>query len=125
MAHIAGGSFFGYREAIIPTVGRVQLPIFELLGPVPSKMKVYRDNAPDGYGEMIAFPWQSLLMLVQVWNNKAMFKLSADGDTYQDEKEIDPEKNLGSWFRRYAARGIAIENKEAGSTARYQIVAFA
>ena len=126
MAHIASGSFFGYRELEAEAaVGRVQLPIWELGGPVPHNMKVYQGEADDDYGEMVSFPWQTIILLVQVWDNNAIFKLSDDGETYQDEREIDPAKNLGSWFRRYAARGIAIKNKETGLTARYQIVPFA
>jgi len=67
---------------------------------------------------------QSELIWVQTWDESLMFKLSADGVNYQDEEEVAPDKNLGAWFHRSSARGIAVKNQSAGSTARYQIVVF-
>lgn len=124
MATFTGGSFWGYRAGVFPITGRVCLPVWELDGPVPRALKVFQGDAPDAYGAMQTFPEQSLIILVQVWNNKAVFQLSEDGQTYGEEREIDPDKKLGSWLRRFAARGFRIKNKAAGLTAEYQVVTY-
>lgn len=125
MAQIPRSSFLGYRELEIEVAaGRVMLPLFELDGPVPHQMKVYKGDAPDSYGDMTVFPWQTEIVLLQVWSSKGVFQLSSDGAGYEDEKELDPEKNLGSWFRRYAARGFRVKSKTPGSTARYQVIIY-
>lgn len=123
------GSFFGYRAlAPLPAAagGRVQLPILELMGKIPTRNTTYDGNALDAYPAITVFPNrnQSEAIWVQTWDEALTFRLSADGVTYQDEVEVDPDENLGSWFRRVAARGFAVKNETAGDVARYQIVAF-
>ena len=119
--------FFGYRGiVVIPRPGRVQLPLWELDGKVPTRNETYSGNAADAYPAMTLFPnlEQSELIWVQTWDEALMFKLSADGVNYEDEEEVDPDKNLGSWFHRVSARGFSIKNAAAGSIARYQMVVF-
>jgi len=124
MAHYVG-LFYGYRESVISGwIGRIALPLWELDGPVPSQMRVYTGNAPDAYGAMITFPWQSEILLLQVWDKTAIFQVSKDGVTYEEEKEVDPDKYFGSWFHRYAAYGFRVKNKTAGQVARYQVIPF-
>jgi len=120
------GIFYGYREYVFPVSGRVQLPLWELDGRIPTRNSVYSGNAADAYPAMIQFPnlEQSVMIWVQTWDEALMFKLSADGVGYEDEEEVAPDKNLGSWFHRASARGMAIRNESAGSTARYQVVVF-
>jgi len=106
--------------------GRVQLPLPEVVGRMPGRNVTYSGNALDAYPAMTQFPnlEQSAAILVQTWGNALTFKLSPDGVNYQDEEEVDPDKNLGSWFHRGSARGIAVKNKSAGLVARYQVVVF-
>lgn len=121
------GMFFGYRGIVLLLrPGRVQLPVWELDGRIPTRSITYAGNAADAYPAMIQFPRldQSEAIWVQTWDEALMFKLSADGVNYQDEEEVAPDKNLGSWFHRASARGIALKNQTAGSVARYQIVVF-
>lgn len=120
------GMFYGYREFIFKAGGRVQLAIWELDGNIPTRNTTYDGTTGDAYPAMIQFPnlEQSEAILVQTWDNALTFKLSPDGVNYQDEKEVDPDKDLGSWFHRASARGIALKNKTAGSNARYQVVVF-
>lgn len=119
------GMFYGYREYVFAIGGgRVQLPIWELDGRIPTRNTVYAGNAADAYPAITAFGEQSEVILVQTWDNNLMFKLSSDGISYVDEEEVDPDKNLGSWFHRAAARGIAVKNETPGSVARYQVIAF-
>lgn len=100
------------------------MPLWELDGPVPSRMRVYTGNAPDAYGAMTAFDWQTEILLLQAYEKTLIFQLSKDGATYEDEKEIDPEKDFGSWFHRFAAYGFRVKNKTAGQTGRYQVIAY-
>lgn len=121
------GMFFGYREIVVLLrPGRIQLPIWELDGKIPTRNITYSGNAADAYPAITQFPnlEQSEIIWVQTWDEALMFKLSADGVNYQDEIEVDPDKNLGAWFHRVSARGMALKNKSAGSVARYQIVVF-
>ena len=118
------GEFFGYREFEPGLTGRIMLALWELPGKVPQAMKVYSGDAPDDYGAMITFPWQSEILLIMVKDNNALFQLSADGSNYEDEGEVDPKINLGSWFHRYAARGLRIKNQSAGLVSKYQVIAF-
>ena len=122
------GSFFGYREFEPGLIGRITLDLWELPGKVPHEMKVYPGggwgDAPDAYGDMVTFPWQSIIVLIMAKDNNALFQLSSDGVNYQDEGEIDPKINLGAWFHRYAAYGFRIKNKSAGLVSRYQVMAF-
>jgi len=106
--------------------GRVRLPISEVAGRMPGRNVTYSGNALDAYPAMTQFPnlEQSAAILIQTWGNALTFKLSPDGVNYQDEEEVDPDKNLGSWFHRGSARGITVKNKTAGLVARYQIVVF-
>ena len=123
MAHYYG-VFYGYRE--LPKVG-VFGRLIGYLGTtdrVPHAYDVFRDNAPDDYGAMLPFTDQSIYILAQVWDQKALIELSYDGETYEEELEIDPDKNLGSMIREFAGRGFRIKNKDAGATARYQVMAF-
>lgn len=122
------GTFYGYRERPLPTppitaFGRVMLPLWEWFGKVPHENDTFQGDAPDAYGDMIPFD-QSEIVLLQVWKNKAVFKLSADGAEYEDEITLDPEKSLGSWLHRYSARGFAVRNETPGETANYQVVIF-
>jgi len=123
-AHV--GMFYGYKGFVFPVGGRVQLPFWELDGRIPTRSLTYSGNALDAYPAITTFPRleQSEVIWVQTWDNKLMCKLSEDGVNYEDEFEIDPDKNLGSWFHRASARGFAVENETAGAVARYQIVAF-
>ena len=119
------GMFYGYRQGGIPAVGRVQLGPWELDGKTPYTMQVFSGNAPDAYAAMQTFAiGQTQMLLLQVWDNEGIFQMSRDGDTYEDELEMAPEKNLGSWFHRMAAYGFRIKSKQAGMTARYQVIAF-
>jgi len=118
------GSFYNYRMARYIPVGRVQLDIWELDGKIPHNMKVWRGTAGDAYGAMQSFTFQSVIVLLQSWNNTAVFQLSNDGSTYQDEIEVDINKNLGSWFHRFAGKGFRVKNKQAGAPAYYQVIAF-
>ena len=118
------GEYFGYREFEPGLIGRITLDLWELPGKVPHEMKVYSGDAPDSYGSMITFPWQTIIVLLMVKDNNAEFELSSDGVDYQDEGEIDPKLNLGAWFHRYGAYGFRIKNKSAGLVSRYQVIAF-
>ncbi len=123
MAHYSG-IFYGYREyPTVAVVGRL-VGVLGFLDRVPQAYDVFRDTAPDAYGAMLPFTDQSIYIIGQVWDQKALIQLSYDGATYQDELEIDPEKNFGSIIRKFAGRGFRIKNKDAGSTARYQVMAF-
>lgn len=123
MAHYHG-VFYGYRE--YPKVAAVggRLGILGMLDRVPHAYDVFRDSAADDYGAMLAFTDQSIYIIGQVWGQKALIELSYDGETYQEELEIDPEKNFGSIIRKFAGRGFRIKNKDAGAIARYQVMAF-
>ncbi|KKN57108.1 hypothetical protein LCGC14_0565800 [marine sediment metagenome] len=121
------GMFHGYREFVFEvSPGRVTLPLWELDGKIPTRNITYSGNAADAYPAITQFPSleQSEAIFVQTWDEALMFKLSPDGVTYQDEIEVDPDKNLGAWFHRVSARGFSIVNASAGSTARYQMVVF-
>jgi len=118
------GQFFGYREFIPSLIGRITLPLWELPGEVPHELKVYKGDAPDDYGDMVTFPWQTIIVLIMVKDNNAEFQLSSDGVDYQDEGEIDPKINLGSWFHRYAGRGFRIKNRSPGLVSKYQVIAY-
>lgn len=120
------GMFYGYREYVLRVGGRVQLPLWELDGRIPIRNVTYSGTATDAYPAITTFAGleQSEAILIQTWDNALDFKLSDDGVLYQDENEVDPDKNLGSWFHRVSARGFAIKNKSAGSNARYQVVVF-
>jgi len=123
MAHYYG-VFFGYREyPKVAVVGRL-VGVLGTMDRVPHAYDVFRDNAPDAYGAMLPFSDQSIYIIAQVWQQKAVIQLSYDGATYQDELEIDPDKRFGSVIRKFAGRGFRIKNKDAGSTARYQVMAF-
>ena len=104
----------------------MQLPLWELDGRIPTRSLTYSGNAADAFPAMTPFPRleQSEVILVQTWDNPLIFKLSQDGVSYQDEQEVDPDKNLGSWFHRVSMRGFAVKNQTPGDVARYQIVAF-
>ena len=119
------GMFYGYREWR-KVGGRIQLGIWELDGKLPTRNTTYDGNAADAYPAMTVFPnsEQALAIWVQTWNNSLFFKLSNDAVSYQDEVEVDPDKNLGSWFHRSAARGICLKNQTPGAAARYQVVVF-
>lgn len=123
MAHYYG-VFYGYREypKVAVVVGR--LGILGMLDRVPHAYDVFRDSAADAYGAMLPFTDQSIYIIAQVWGQKALIQFSYDGTTYEEELEIDPEKNLGSMIRKFAGRGFRIKNKDAGSIARYQVMAF-
>lgn len=121
-AHL--GVLWSYRIGVIKGGGRVQLGVWELEGPIPSAMEVLDGNAPDAYGAMQTFTKQTKILLLQVWDNPGVFQLSADGSTYEDEVEVDPDKNLGSWYHRYAARGFRVKNKTGAAVARYQVIPF-
>ncbi len=125
----SGGSFYGYRAPAPPlsvAVGRVALSILELDGEIPTRNITYDGNALDAYPAITQFPnlEQSAIIWVQTWDEALTFKASADGVNYQDEMEIDPDKNLGSWLQRTSARGFAVKNLTPGDTARYQVVVF-
>jgi len=123
MAHYYG-VFYGIRE--LPKVGLLGRVVgyLGMLDRVPFAYDVFRDSAADDYGAMLPFTDQSIYILAQVWQQKALIQLSYDGRTYEDELEIDPEKNFGSMIRKFAGRGFRIKNKGAGATARYQVMAF-
>lgn len=120
------GMYYGYRGYVLPVGGRVQLPIWELDGRIPTRNVTYDGTATDAFPAITTFArlQQSEVILIQTWDNALVFKLSEDGVGYEDEQEVDPDKNLGSWFHRASARGFAIKNKTAGSNARYQVVVF-
>lgn len=121
------GVFYGYRGyVLVGGGGRIQFPLWEMMGKIPTRNSTYQGNAADAYGVMTQFTRleQSEVIWVQTWDESLMFKLSTDGVNYQDEAEVDPDLNLGSWFHRASARGFAIRNKTPGSVARYQLVAF-
>jgi len=119
------GTFYGYRGRLAaPVVGRVSLGMWELAGRIPTTNTTYDGNALDIYPVITVLRPASELLLIQTWDESLAVMLSQDGVTYQDEIEIDPDKNLGSWFRRYSARGFTVKNKTPGSIARYQIVVF-
>lgn len=119
------GMFFGYREALFSAArGRISLGWLELQGRIPYTLDVFADDAGDSYSAMETFGGQSLILWAQVWDKAAIIQWSYDGTTYQDEKEIDPDKNLGTFLRRMAMRGFRIKNKAAGQISRYQVVAF-
>jgi len=123
MAHYYG-VFYGYREfPIVPVTGRL-VGHLAILERVPSAYDVFRDSAADDYGAMLPFTDQSIYILAQVWQQKALIQLSYDGTTYEEELEIDPEKEFGSIIRKFAGRGFRIKNKDAGAIARYQFLAF-
>ena len=106
------------------SVGRVQLSIWDLAGKIPTGNVTYDGNALDNYPVMTLLRRPSEILLIQAWGERLTVKLSKDGVTYQDEFEIDPDKNFGSWLRRYSARGFALKNTTAAAIARYQVVAF-
>ena len=120
------GMFYGYREYVLRVGGRIVLPIWELDGRIPTRSITYAGTAADAYPAITQFPnlEQSEVIWVQTWDNSLNFKLSPDAVNYQDDEEVDPDKNLGSWFHRAAARGMALKNLTPGSNARYQVVVF-
>jgi len=118
------GVFYGYREyPKVAVVGRL-VGVLGRLDRVPHAYDVFRDSAADAYGAMITFTDQSIYVIAEVWQQKAVIQLSYDGQTYQDELEIDPDKDFGAMIRNFAGRGFRIKNKDAGSIARYQVLAF-
>jgi len=121
-----GGAYFGYRGMIRAggSVGRVQLGIWEMEGKIPTGNVTYDGNALDNYPVITLFRRPSEILLIQTWDERLTVKLSQDGVAYQDEFEIDPDLNFGSWLHRYSARGFALKNTTPGVTARYQVVAF-
>lgn len=124
MAHWSG-MFFGYREGLLPGAGgRVQLPLPELPGRIPHAYEVFTGDAGDSYGDVQVFADQSEILLLQIWDQAALFQISRDGVTVQDELELDPDKKLGSWLHRMSARGYRVKNKAAGRTARFQVIPF-
>ena len=123
---IAGGAYFGYRGlgAAGVLVGRLQLSLWEMEGKIPTGNVTYDGNALDNYPLITVLRPASELLLIQTWDESLAVMLSQDGVTYQDEFEIHPDKNWGSWFHRYSAKGFTVKNMTPGATARYQIVAF-
>lgn len=120
MAQYAG-MFYGYREAVLPVVGRVMLPPWEIDGKVPHAMEVFQGDAADAY-TTLTFSEQSETLLIQTWKQKLIFRLSQDGITYQDETTLDPGRDLGSWYHRFSAKSVQIKNEAAGANAEYQVV---
>lgn len=123
---ISGSTFYGYRELapLSGAVGRVQLGLWEIAGKIPTSNETHDGNALDNYPVITLLRQASEILLIQTWDEGLCVKLSQDGLTYQDELEIDPDLDFGSWLHRYSARGFTVKNKTPGSTARYQIVAF-
>lgn len=123
MAHYYG-LFYGYREWLGSRIGRLMLELWELDGKIPHTLEVFEGDAGDAWSAMYSFGGQSVIVLVMAWDASALFELSEDGSTYLDETEVDPDKEMGGFVRRFAARGFRVKNKTAGLTARYQFVAF-
>lgn len=117
------GMFFGMREGLLVGVGRICLPPWELEGKVPHALEVFTGTAGDSYSALIPFTQQSVTLLLQVDQNKAVFQLY-DGEGYPDEVKVDPDHNFGSWFHRYSAKGFRIKNAELAKNADYRVVNF-
>lgn len=124
------GMFYGYREYVGGWVGRIELPLWELEGRIPSWFEVYKGTAGDAWSAMIPFidsrtgrSAQSIMLLIMAYGNEAEFRLSKDGIGYSDIVEVDPDMTLGgSFFRRYAGKGFSVRNKTPGKVAEYQLV---
>ena len=118
------GLFYGYREWVTGRIGRLMLELWELEGKIPHTLEVFEGDAADAWSAMYPFAGQSVIVLAMAWDAGCMFQLSQDGTSYLDETEVDPDKEMGGFIRRFAARGFRVKNKTAGLTARYQFVAF-
>ena len=120
------GQFYSYRSGPLSVPpGRVCLARWEIDGKIPHRYEVHSGNAPDAYGAMTIFALdQSNIILIQAWTNPVIVQVSADGLTYQDEIEVDPDVYLGSSFHRFAGRGFRIKNKTPSFVGVYQLVAF-
>lgn len=125
------GMFYGYREYTAGWVGRIELPLWELDGRLPSWFEVYKGSAGDAWSAMQQFIdsrtgrlTQSLMVLIMAYTNEAEIRLSKDGVVYSDIVEVDPNMSLGgSFFRRYAGKGFSVRNKTPGKVADYQVLA--
>lgn len=118
------GMFYGYREWVFGRIGRIMLEIWELAGKVPHTLEVFSGQAADAYGNMVTFGGQSAIILVLTWDATANFQLSPDGSAYLDEFQVDPDKDMGGFIRRFAARGFRVKNRTPGLISRYELVAF-
>lgn len=130
MAHIASGSFFGYRERppAMPQKRRaVRLYTFkprtrlawfhwDLLGPVPYDYRVYEGYASDTFGDYIPIPYMSRMIVCNIRENDAILQFM-----YNEAAEC-PERLFELGFARVeAVIAFRIRNAIPGSPAYYQI----
>lgn len=133
MAHIASGSFFGYREVARPlkkyrrAVGLKAKPWsfgpsffhFAMMGPIPYGYKSYDGRAGDSFpADLTLFPFFARVLQIKVTRATAEIIISYDGSTLGDIMEYD-----GPSVHIQGARGFMIRNKVPGLPAKYQIIA--
>jgi len=80
--------------------------------------EVKSGNAPDSYGDAIAFSQKCTRIDILTWDNPCIFKRSRDGVTWDDEFEIPAD-----FFYSIDVDCLQfnIKNKTAGQTCRYQV----
>lgn len=133
MAHIAGGSFFGYRE-IAPSVKKFRRAIrlkgkkwgraptffnFETMGPIPYGYASFSGRAGDAFPDALTpFPFFARVIQINVTEHAADLIFSYDGSTLGDIIEMD-----GPSVHIMATRGFMIRNTVPGLPAKYQLLA--
>jgi len=83
-----------------------------------SKIDPLAGDAADAWSAALPLAFYTTYLSLECWANALEVQLSYDGTTFQDAFEIDKDRPLIIPFQ---ARAVKVKNKDAGSTARYQI----
>ena len=86
---------------------------------IPDQNDTKKGDAPNSYGDAIAF--DSICQTVDVWvfDNAMMFKRTRDGDNYDDEFEIPADTHFSFDGKTHS---FNVANKTPDSVARYSII---
>lgn len=86
-----------------------------------TRLDVKTGNATDAWSADIPLDFQSRIISAECWDENLNIRLSNDGGTtYSDPFEVDVAR---PFVFPFSASDIQIQNKTAGSTARYQSAA--
>lgn len=86
-----------------------------------TRLDVKAGNATDAWSADIPIDFQSRIVSAECWDENLNIRLSHDGGTtYSDAFEVDIDR---PFVFPFSSSHIQIQNKSAGSTARYQSAA--
>ncbi len=86
-----------------------------------TRLDVKAGNAADAWSADIPFDFKSRIVTAECWDENLNVRLSNDGGTtYSDAFEVDVDR---PFVIPFSASHLQIQNKTAGSTARYQSAA--